>query len=1125
MKRKSYLALLLVIVMLSTLVLSACNDKAYIKFDTNGGSSIDDIEITKDFQMPANPTKADKKFAGWFTDTGLTQPFLDKNVNNITKTTTIHAKWLSKYTIEFETNGGSIVDSLTTFESETIIQPADPTKVGYIFQGWFSDITLEKPYVFTTMPNADTTLYAKWAVEIYDANFDTDGGTVIEKTTVGYDSLLIRPADPTKDGYTFDGWYKDNKFTTLWNFATDKATGDVTLYAKWSVFVNAEVTNIQYCEGSLFWDKSASATSYQIIVDGGEPRTVAINIFPLPNFALGEKHTIEIIAKGNGKDSKPVTFTFTVQESTYAPISSGELIGQKVVETSTFILFKGMQYTFGTGAKIEILAQTAQDSIDLIEDNEKLVASKVGYAIIRLTKGEKVAIWKVRIVDYSTTFTQGANYSNYQDTVDNLVKESTKLGFLDTIAVPYTIGSANLFVPDFNVAVGLFNAFPVTYTIKVDGVSKSMSEYATLTNNSIQFNALAVGKNIELTIKPTYQTNMTPLIMTFVVNDGHNVYTQEGMKTCFLDLEIHTVNLLRSLLLTTPHTSENFLDKESECNCIGRTYFDNKENFYIVEEKNGNYYTKVYNQATKDGVVTYDDAVVTRSIDGTTITFTRTDDGVEETVTANLLIDIKTNKPLGHARPNDGNSMGSQKEQNCNPFVRFSDNKDNTITVNGNYFTVDGKGLARLGVCEKGIGGNASHGIFTEFVGDVKTNKLANSYQAIFQNAVVMADGTYPAKLTGITRSPAPGDWNKMVFNNLKIIGNNKRPDGTDAWGKPVNEHYYETSGFICIKGYGDIDVNNCILTEGSSGVCYHGGGEPVLNSSGIVKNTRIYNTNAFAISTWGCYDTTVENCHLSRAGGPLINLQDYFGTQYDKVVDGKVFSCDPRYTFKGDNTFDNWVSGTELWFVASGFSAAAQTLKGPLNDNVKLFTANSMQAIKTSANAEMVNFIICGVGEAGNAASGINPCWDIKFISADGKVTYNITRPYYYQVDSDNTTPDYNYNDPRKQGGMFMAPVNEYSQVTAFASAVATATNEVRTALGKAQQGLTLTPKEQFIVGVYQQQQNNAEKTVAYITMYNTMMTQSFLGSATSDLLEFRGSAGPMQLMGVIEYIPAQKP
>ena len=66
------------------------------------------------------------------------------------------------YTAQFDTNGGSAVDKVKTDKNGKIERPADPTKEGYIFVGWYSDSKLTKPFDFSTELTANSTLYAKW---------------------------------------------------------------------------------------------------------------------------------------------------------------------------------------------------------------------------------------------------------------------------------------------------------------------------------------------------------------------------------------------------------------------------------------------------------------------------------------------------------------------------------------------------------------------------------------------------------------------------------------------------------------------------------------------------------------------------------------------------------------------------------------------------------------------------------------------------------------------------------------------------------------------------------------------------------------------------------------------------
>ena len=140
----------------------------------------------------------------------------------------------SKYNVTFETNGGTIVSSQKIESGNTATKPSDPTKKGYTFIGWYSDEALNTLYDFASAVNNDITLYAKWAIDTFTVSFDVKGGSeTIDDQTVEYNSTVTKPTDPTKDGYTFGGWYTSSYYLTEYNFSS-KVTKSITLYAKWN---------------------------------------------------------------------------------------------------------------------------------------------------------------------------------------------------------------------------------------------------------------------------------------------------------------------------------------------------------------------------------------------------------------------------------------------------------------------------------------------------------------------------------------------------------------------------------------------------------------------------------------------------------------------------------------------------------------------------------------------------------------------------------------------------------------------------------------------------------------------------------------------------------------------------
>ncbi|HHV45724.1 MAG TPA: InlB B-repeat-containing protein [Tissierellia bacterium] len=81
-------------------------------------------------------------------------------------------------TITFDTKGGSDIEPVSYPVGSVIAKPADPTKPGYTFDGWYSDPDLTQVFFFTTMPDEDITIYAKWRANEYIVTFDPNEGTL-----------------------------------------------------------------------------------------------------------------------------------------------------------------------------------------------------------------------------------------------------------------------------------------------------------------------------------------------------------------------------------------------------------------------------------------------------------------------------------------------------------------------------------------------------------------------------------------------------------------------------------------------------------------------------------------------------------------------------------------------------------------------------------------------------------------------------------------------------------------------------------------------------------------------------------------------------------------------------------
>jgi len=136
------------------------------------------------------------------------------------------------------TEGDDIISSVTVPYGSKITPPKPPVKDGYTFIGWYDSINIEDAKLWDfekDIVTEDMMFLACFIKESasYTVSFNSNGGTAVKSSKVKAGKTITKPADPTKKGYRFIGWYKDSKCTKPWNFATDIVTADTTLHAGW----------------------------------------------------------------------------------------------------------------------------------------------------------------------------------------------------------------------------------------------------------------------------------------------------------------------------------------------------------------------------------------------------------------------------------------------------------------------------------------------------------------------------------------------------------------------------------------------------------------------------------------------------------------------------------------------------------------------------------------------------------------------------------------------------------------------------------------------------------------------------------------------------------------------------
>ena len=215
-----------------------------VMFDTDGGSEIAPIvfKYGEYVSIPSVPSKTGYTFAGWDKEIPETMP-----AENII----LKAIWtINSYTISFDTDGGSVIDSITQTYGTSVTAPNNPTKEYHTFVGWDKEIP-------ATMPAENMTIKALWNANGYKITFDTAGGSQIDPITQAYGTEITKPSNPTKDGYVFIGWDREIPatmpaenitITSKWEEAVKTVSFDPNggVWANGSSEVKIEKLNLDY---------------------------------------------------------------------------------------------------------------------------------------------------------------------------------------------------------------------------------------------------------------------------------------------------------------------------------------------------------------------------------------------------------------------------------------------------------------------------------------------------------------------------------------------------------------------------------------------------------------------------------------------------------------------------------------------------------------------------------------------------------------------------------------------------------------------------------------------------------------------------------------------------------------
>ena len=160
----------------------------------------------------------------------------------------LHGNWAalirqSIYTVTFDSRGGTDVEAQKVADGSAAVRPEDPTRSSYTFEGWYTDAACTTEYDFDASVTEDITLYAKWtlASQLFPLRYESNGGTGFDTEYYSSGTTAELTRVPTREGYTFTGWYADAALTQpVTSVLMDSSK---TVYAGWKVSTVPDMLN------------------------------------------------------------------------------------------------------------------------------------------------------------------------------------------------------------------------------------------------------------------------------------------------------------------------------------------------------------------------------------------------------------------------------------------------------------------------------------------------------------------------------------------------------------------------------------------------------------------------------------------------------------------------------------------------------------------------------------------------------------------------------------------------------------------------------------------------------------------------------------------------------------------
>ena len=370
-------------------------DMAYI-------TEIYEMDINGDYQLQSKETKADGVTNGTVT-LSYTVPagfHLDENQANVLEGTipetgmlTLVAYLARNEHVVKTTVDGKVTNEKTYLFGAAIDTIADPVKEGYTFLGWYDEAG-SKVIIPATMEDEDIIVEAKFEVLSYDLTFEPDNGSEATVSNTAYGSKIIVPAQPTKAGYDFAGWFTaDDKQPADYETMPNNA---LTFTAKWTPSTDTEykvITYVMNTEGEL--EKQSEETR-----TGTTGKTAKAETVDMDGFYVTTDSVTEAVIAADGSTVLVVNYARELFTVIFDATENGKFAddSQKITK----------QYYYG--ATTEVPADPTKSGYSFVEWKPSVSATVVADATY-------TAQWKG--LEFTITFVEDGGTD-----VDNITAEA-----------------------------------------------------------------------------------------------------------------------------------------------------------------------------------------------------------------------------------------------------------------------------------------------------------------------------------------------------------------------------------------------------------------------------------------------------------------------------------------------------------------------------------------------------------------------------------------------------------------------------------------------------------------------------------------------------------------------------